>query len=105
MTWKSTKSIYNYLKMGEENINQKFRVEDIDEEKKYFIEEIEPHELTSKKHEKVCTTLIYIEHFLILASAVTECVSISAFTSLVGIPIGIPISVAGLQICSLTATI
>ena len=105
MTWKSTKSIYNYLKMGEENINQKFRVEDIDEEKKYFIEEIEPHELTSKKHKKVCTTLIYIEHFLILASAVTECVSISAFTPLVGIPIGITISVAGLQICSLTATI
>ena len=104
MTWKSTKSIYNYLKMGEENINQKFRVEDIDEEKKYFTEEIEPHELTSKKHKKVCTTLIYIEHFLILASAVTECVSISAFTSLVGIPIGITISVAGLQICSLTAT-
>ena len=33
--------------------------------------------------------LIYIESLLISASAVTECVLISAFASLFGIPIGI----------------
>ena len=33
-------------------------------------------------HKKVCTTLKYIDHFLILASTV------SAFASLLGIPIG-----------------
>ena len=43
----------------------------------------------SKKHRKVCTTLNYIEHFLILASIITRLVSIFAFASLVGIP-GIP---------------
>ena len=31
-----------------------------------------------KKHKKVCTTLNYIEHFLILASAITVCISISS---------------------------
>ena len=42
----------------------------------------------SKKFEKVCTTLNYIEHFLILAFAVTGCISVSAFASLLGIPMG-----------------
>ena len=36
----------------------------------------------SKKHKKVCASLKYIEHLLILASAVTGCVLISAFGSL-----------------------
>ena len=59
----------------------------------------------SKKHKKVCTTLNYIEHFLILASTITGCVSISAFASLVGIPIGITSSAIGLEICAITAGI
>ena len=53
----------------------------------YFSEEIEQNELISRKQEKLCTTLTYIELFLILASAVTECNSISASPSLFGIPI------------------
>ena len=43
----------------------------------------------SKKHKKICTTLNYIEGFLILASIITECILISVFASVVGIPIGI----------------
>ena len=43
----------------------------------------------SKKHKNVCTTLNYIEHFLILGSSITGYISISAFASLGGIPIGI----------------
>ena len=43
----------------------------------------------SKKHKKICKALNYVEHLLILASAVTECVLISVFPSLVGIAIGI----------------
>ena len=54
------------------------------------------NELTSKKHRKVYMTLNYIEHFLILASAVTGCISISVFASLLGIPIGITSSAIGL---------
>ena len=37
----------------------------------------------------MCITVNYIAHFLILASVVTGCISISAFASLLGIPIGI----------------
>ena len=59
----------------------------------------------SRKHIKACTTLIYIEHFLILASTITGCISISDFASLVGIPIGIMISAIGLKICATTAAI
>ena len=49
----------------------------------------------SKKHKKVCITLNYIEHILILASAMTGCISISDFVSLIGIPIGITSSAIG----------
>ena len=51
----------------------------------------------SKKHKKVCANLNYIEHFLILASAITGCVSICSFVSLVDIPIGIMSSETGLK--------
>ena len=59
----------------------------------------------SKKHKKVCTKINYNEHFLVLASAITGCVSISAFASLVGIPKGITSFVIGLKICAITAGI
>ena len=42
-----------------------------------------------KKHKKICTALNYIEHYLTLASTVANCISISAFASLLDIPIGI----------------
>ena len=59
----------------------------------------------SRKHKKVCATLNYIEHFLILASRITGCISISSFASLLGIPIGITSSAIGLKICAITAGI
>ena len=59
----------------------------------------------SKKHKKVCTTLNYIEHFLILGSTITGCVSISALASLVGIPIVIANSAIGFKICAIAAAI
>ena len=68
--------IYNYFKdMAKENISQEFRL----------------------KNKKVCTTLNYIEHFLTLALTITGCISISAFTYLVGISIGITSSAIGLK--------
>ena len=51
-----------------------------------------------KKREKVCTTLNYIEHLLILTSTIIGCLSISAFPYLIDIPIGIMSSVIGLKI-------
>ena len=38
----------------------------------------------SKKHKRDCTTLNYIEHFLIFGSTITGYISISAFASLIG---------------------
>ena len=55
----------------------------------------------SKKHKKVCSTLNYIEHFLILASAIIGCILISAFASLLGIPIGTTSSAIGLKLCAI----
>ena len=51
-----------------------FRLKNADETRNYFLEEMEQDELMSRKHEKVCKTLNYIEHFLILASAITRCI-------------------------------
>ena len=59
----------------------------------------------SRKHKKVCTTLNYIEHFLILASTITGCISISAFASLFGIPIRITSSAIGLKMSAIVAGI
>ena len=91
--------------MVEENISQEFRLKNIDETRNYFLDKIKQNELMSKKHKKVCTTQSYIEHFLILVSTITGCISNSAFASLIGIPIGITSSAIGLKICAITAGI
>ena len=72
-------------------MSQEFRLENLDETRNCFSEEIEQNELMSRKHKKDCTTLNYTEHFLILACAVTRCI-------LLGIPIGIKSSAIGLKI-------
>ena len=59
----------------------------------------------SKKHKKSCKVLNYIDHLLIVISAITGCVSISSFASLFGVPIGITSSAIGLKIYALTAGI
>ena len=59
----------------------------------------------SKKHKEVWTVLCYIEYLLLLAYAVTGCVSISAFASLTGIPIGIMSSAVGIKFFEITAGI
>ena len=51
----------------------------------------------SENRKKVSRVLNYIEHLLIFVSTVTGCFSISAFASLVGIPVGITSSVIGLK--------
>ena len=61
--------------------------------------------MISNKNKKICKSLNYIEHFLILDSAVTECISISTFASLLGIPIRITSSSIGLKICAITGGI
>ena len=86
-------------------MSQEFRLKNIDETRNYLLEEIKQNELMSKKHKKICATQNYIEHFLTLGSTITGCISISAFASLLGIPIGITSSVIGLKICVIDAGI
>ena len=95
---------YNHFKnIVAENISQEFRLENIDETKHYFLKEIESKIKWWVKNKK--RFLNHIENFLILASTITGCVSISGFTFLLGILIGIRSSVIGLTFCARTAGI
>ena len=69
--------------MPEENINQEFRLKEIDEIRNYLIDEINQNKLMSKKHKKVFRVLNFIDYLLIVISTITVCISISAFPSLV----------------------
>ena len=83
--------------MDEENLSQEFRLKNIKEIKNYFIKETNQNELMKNKHKKVYRILTYIDHFLVSASSITGCVSVSAFASLVVIPIGITSFMVGLK--------
>ena len=87
------------------NINPEFRLKSTDQTRNSSLEEINQNQSMSKKHKKDCTTLNYIEHFLILTSTTTRCISISPFSSLIVIPIRIASSAIGLKICAIAAGI
>ena len=89
--------------MVEENISQNFRLKTIDKTRNCFLKEMKQNVLMNNKHKRVCTTLNYIQHFLILASTIIRCISVSDFSSLFGIPIGILSSAIGLKVCGITA--
>ena len=91
--------------MPGQNINQEFRLNKIDEIRKYLMEEINWNELRSNKRKITWRALNYIDQGLIIISAITGCVSISAFASLVGITIGSTSSAMELKICVITAGI
>ena len=91
--------------MVEEIISQEFRLKNIDVARSYFIGGIDKNELMSKNHKKACTTLNYIRHLFNLAATVTGCVSISAFISLVGVPVGIVSFAEEVKKCAITAGI
>lgn len=46
--------------------------------------------------------LNYFEHFLVFVSAISGCVSVSAFAPLAGLPVGIASSAVRLKNCELT---
>ena len=66
---------------------------------------INQNQLTSKKHKTVGAVLNYIGQLLILITAVSEFVQISAFASFVGIHSGIASSALKSKICGMTAGI
>ena len=52
--------------MPEDNINQEFRLKNMDETRNYLIEEINQNELISRKYKKVYRVLNYIDDLLLL---------------------------------------
>ena len=58
----------------------------------------------SRKEKKVFTNLNYTQHFLILASTITGCISIYTFTSLLGIPIECTSSAVELKIWAILSS-
>ena len=59
----------------------------------------------SNRKKKVCASLNYIEHLVILAFTINGCISISAFSSLISIPIGVTSSTIELKIYAITVGI
>ena len=87
-------------------MSQEFRLKNIDEVRNYLFEDIKQNELMSKKHKKVCTTLNYVDHLIILVFTITGFNSVSTFFFfLLGIPIAITSSALGQKICVITAGI
>ena len=87
--------------MSKKNMNKQFRLTKIDEIRNYLIKEINRNGLMSK--DRVLDYIDIISHIAI--SPITGCVSISAFASLVGIPIGITSSETELKTSVITAGI
>ena len=77
-------------------------MQSIDEARNYLTEEIHQNELMSKKHEEICTTLNYIEYLFFLVVTFSQCVFISSFASIVGIPVIIANSAVGLIFFAIT---
>ena len=57
--------------MNSEKLSQEFRLNYIDKERNYLIEEINKSDLVSKKHKKDYVALNNIDQSLILVSAIT----------------------------------
>ena len=83
----------------------KFRFKKLDETRNYLLDEINHNDLMSEKYKKIFKYLNCIEHLLILVSAVTVYVSISAFSSLFCVPVGVTRSAVGMTLCEITTII
>ena len=59
----------------------------------------------SEKQKKTCKYLNYVEHFLVLVSTATSCISTFSFTSLVYVPNDITSSAVGLKLFAIIAWI
>ena len=74
----------------------KFGLKKMDEMKNYTLDEISHDDFTSKKYNKTCQYLIYVERLIILVSTVTGCVCVR---------VGISNSAVGMKICTIAVGI
>ena len=88
---KNDELIYNYFK--NKYIKSQIQTEKIDETRNCLLKEKKYNDLMSKKYKKICKYLNCIEYLLVLASAITNCIPVSAFASLICVPVGIRSSI------------
>ena len=74
-------------------------------QKNCFSEEVKYNYFMSKKHKRVYRTLNYLNNVLVFISSVSACVSIPAFSSLVGVLAVIARYAIPLKICALATGI
>ena len=84
-----------------EGASLEFRLRKTDETRNYLLDEIKHNDLMKEKYKNTCKYLNYVEHFLTLPSIMTGCISISAFASLICVPVGIASSAVGIKICAI----
>ena len=88
-----------------EEASLEFRLTKIYETRKYLLGKIKHNDVMSEEYKKTCKYLNYVEYLLILASVITVFVSISAFSSLVSVPVSMTSSVVGIKVCAIIARI
>ena len=88
-----------------EEASLKFRLRKSEEIRNYLLDEIKHNDLMGEKRKKTRKYLNFAESLLILSSIITYCVSLSAFASLVCVPVDITSSEVGIKICGNTAGI
>ena len=69
--------------------NQKFMLNNINENIHYFIEEVKERELMSKRLIKYIASFDYFDKFLIFLSATSRRISIASFATIIRAPVGI----------------
>ena len=82
-----------------------FRLKKTNETRNYLWDEIKHNDLMSRKYKKTWKYLNYVEHLLILVSTITGYVSISEFSLLVCVPVGITSFSVGIKTFAITAWI
>ena len=82
-----------------------FRLKKTNETRNYLWDEIKHNDLMSRKYKKTWKYLNYVEHLLILVSTITGYVSISEFSLLVCVPVGITSFAVGIKTFAVTAGI
>ena len=86
--FRETPNMYRNLRATLLNDQQQFRLRNSNEIKNYFIAKIKERELMSKRLSKYIASFDYFDKSLIVLSAVTGSISISSFTTLIGVPVG-----------------
>ena len=86
-----------------EEASIEFRLRKLDKTRSYILEKLKHNDLTSEKYEKIRKYLTYVEHLFTSVPKFTGCFSVSAFASLVCVPVGITSSALEINICAITA--